>query len=220
MHQYNNFSEQQSVGQEIARTKQNIEQLSYNMNYVSQNSASIDRNLNEPVLNSIIAKNIPGVSSKEQAAMWASTHQQEAEQIALNIAKINNTIPQNLSSVSNINIPSKESLRSSFDKKTKQLNDQAAISSIDDRKNDIYDTSIEQMLIQSTDNNEVEKVKTLEQLSDKVKYKREQLEDEFNKTPKSTIIRTGQQIADNIGISDKAIKKRNIKLPGYKNENN
>ncbi|KJV79900.1 conjugative transfer TraG domain protein, partial [Rickettsia hoogstraalii str. RCCE3] len=72
----NNFSEQQSVGQEIARTKQNIEQLSYNMNYVSQNSASIDRNLNEPVLNSIIAKNIPGVSSKEQAAMWASTHQQ------------------------------------------------------------------------------------------------------------------------------------------------
>ncbi|KJV77578.1 conjugative transfer TraG domain protein [Rickettsia hoogstraalii str. RCCE3] len=100
------------------------------MNYVSQNSASIDRNLNEPVLNSIIAKNIPGVSSKEQAAMWASTHQQEAEQIALNIAKINNTIPQNLSSVSNINIPSKESLRSSFDKKTKQLNDQAAISSM------------------------------------------------------------------------------------------
>ncbi|KJV76639.1 conjugative transfer TraG domain protein [Rickettsia hoogstraalii str. RCCE3] len=53
--------------------------------------------------------------------MWASTHQQEAEQIALNIAKINNTIPQNLSSVSNINIPSKESLRSSFDKKTKQF---------------------------------------------------------------------------------------------------
>ncbi|WP_341790612.1 hypothetical protein [Rickettsia endosymbiont of Polydrusus tereticollis] len=76
------------------------------------------------------------------------------------------------------------------------------------------------MLIQSTDNNEVEKVKLLEQLSDKVKDKREQIEDEFNKTPKSTIIRTGQQIADNIGISDKAIKKRNIKLPGYKNDNN
>lgn len=69
-----NFSEQQSVGQEIARTKQNIEQLSYNMNYVAQNSASIDRNLNKPVLNSIIAKNISGVSSKEQAAMWANTH--------------------------------------------------------------------------------------------------------------------------------------------------
>ncbi|KDO02308.1 hypothetical protein REISMN_07745 [Rickettsia tamurae subsp. buchneri] len=35
------------------------------MNYISQNSTSIDRNLNEPVLNAIVAKNIPGVSSKE-----------------------------------------------------------------------------------------------------------------------------------------------------------
>ncbi|WP_341794393.1 conjugal transfer protein TraG N-terminal domain-containing protein [Rickettsia endosymbiont of Rhinocyllus conicus] len=213
-----NFSEQQSVGQEIARTKQNIEQLSYNMNYVSQNSAAIDRNLNEPVLNSIIAKNIPGVSSKEQAAAWASTHQQEAEQIALSIAKINNTIPQNLSSVSNINIPTKENLRSDFDKNTKQLNDQA--SDIGNKKNDIYDKSIEQILINNVDNNEVEKVKILEQLSDKVKNKKEQIEDEFNKTPESTIIRTGEQIADNIGISDKAIKKRNRKLLDYKNKNN
>ncbi|KJW01993.1 conjugative transfer TraG domain protein, partial [Rickettsia argasii T170-B] len=53
-----NFSEQQSVGQEIAQTKQNMQQLSYNMNYIAQNSSSIDRNLNEPVLNAIIAKNI------------------------------------------------------------------------------------------------------------------------------------------------------------------
>ncbi|CAK6517705.1 hypothetical protein [Rickettsia helvetica] len=52
------------------------------MHYIAQNSASIDHNLNEPVLNSIIAKNIPGVSSKEQAAMWANNHRQEAEQIA------------------------------------------------------------------------------------------------------------------------------------------
>nr|WP_253307420.1 conjugal transfer protein TraG N-terminal domain-containing protein [Rickettsia endosymbiont of Ceutorhynchus assimilis] len=215
-----NFSEQQSVGQEIARTKQNIEQLSYNMNYITQNSASIDRNLNEPVLKAIVEQDIPGVNSKEQAAAWASTHQKEAEQIALNIAKINNTIPQNLSSASSVNIPSKESLRSSFDENKQRLNDQAAISSIDDRRNDIYNASVEQMLIQSADNNEVEKVKILEQLSDKVKNKREQLEDEFNKTPESTIVRTGQQIADNLGISDKAIKTRNIKLSSHKNENN
>ncbi|KJV93158.1 conjugal transfer protein TraG N-terminal domain-containing protein, partial [Rickettsia amblyommatis] len=215
-----NFSEQQSVGQEITQTKQNIEQLNYNMNYISQNSASIDRNLNEPVLNSIIAKNIPGVNSKEQAATWANTHRQEAEQIALDIAKINNTIPQNLSSTSSLHIPTKENIRSNFDKNIKQLNDQAAISSIDNRKNDIYDTSIEQMLIQSVDNNELEKVKLLEQLSDKVKDKKMKIQDEFNKTPESTIVRTGQQIAYNIGISDKAIKKRNIKLLDYKNKNN
>ncbi|KJV74040.1 tetratricopeptide repeat family protein [Orientia tsutsugamushi str. UT76] len=42
-----NLSEQQSVGQEIAKTKQEMEQLSYSMNYVSQNSTTIDRNINE-----------------------------------------------------------------------------------------------------------------------------------------------------------------------------
>nr|WP_253308672.1 conjugal transfer protein TraG N-terminal domain-containing protein [Rickettsia endosymbiont of Ceutorhynchus assimilis] len=215
-----NFSEQQSVGQEIAKTKQNMQQLSYNMNYIAQNSASIDRNLNEPVLNSIIAKNIPGVNSKEQAAMWANTHQQEAEQIALDIVRINNTIPQSLSSASSVYIPSKESLRSSFDKNQKQLNDQDAINNIYNRQNDIADKDVSQMLIQMVDNNEVEKIKTLEQLSAKVEDKKIKIQDAFDKTPESTIVRTGQQIADNIGISDKAIKKRNIKLPGHKNENN
>nr|WP_325100674.1 conjugal transfer protein TraG N-terminal domain-containing protein [Rickettsia tamurae] len=139
-----NFSEQQSVGQEIAKTKQNMEQLSYNMNYISQNSASIDRNLNEPVLNSIIDKNIPGVSSKEQAAIWASTHQQEAEQIAFDIAKINNTIPKNLSSTSSYHIPTKENLRSDFDKNTQILNDQAT--DINYRNHDIDNQSVEQVL--------------------------------------------------------------------------
>ncbi|KJV80292.1 putative traG protein [Rickettsia hoogstraalii str. RCCE3] len=170
-----NFSEQQSVGQEITRTKQNMEQLSYNMNYITQNSAAIDRNLNEPVLNSIIAKNIPGVNSKEQAAIWASTHRQEAEQIALDVAKINNTIPQNLSSASSINIPSKENLRSSFDENKQRLNDQAVISSIDNRRNNIYDKNVEQMLMHNADNNEVEKVKILKQLSDKVEDKKVQI---------------------------------------------
>ncbi|KJV96567.1 conjugative transfer TraG domain protein [Rickettsia parkeri str. Tate's Hell] len=111
-------------------------------------------------------------------------------------------------------------MRSSFDENKQRLNDQAAISSIDDRRNDIYDKNVEQMLINNVDNNEVEKVKILEQLYDKVKDKKVQIQGEFKKTPESTIVRTGQQIADNIGISDKAIKKRNIKLPGYKNENN
>ncbi|MDJ1257660.1 MAG: hypothetical protein MRQ07_03270 [Candidatus Midichloria sp.] len=76
------------------------------------------------------------------------------------------------------------------------------------------------MLIQSADNNEVEKVKILEELSAKVKDKKVQVQDKFNNTPESTIVRTAQEIADNIGISDKAIKEKKIKLPGYKNESN
>ncbi|XVN40886.1 MAG: hypothetical protein RCO49_09210 [Rickettsia endosymbiont of Argas persicus] len=212
-------SEQQSVGQEIARTKQTMEQLSYNINYVSQNSASIDRNLNEPVLDSIVAKNIPGVTSKEQAARWANTHQHEAEQIALDIAKINNIVPKALSSNSGSNIPSKQELRSTFDKNTKQLNEQAII---DNRKNDIYDKNIEQIFTNNVTANEGEKVKTLNQLPNKINDRTQQIQDEFNKILDSTIIRTAEQVADNLGVSQEAIKKRNIKLPGYKknNENN
>ncbi|WP_342259868.1 hypothetical protein [Candidatus Tisiphia endosymbiont of Metellina segmentata] len=215
----NNFSEQQSVGQEIARTKQNMEQLSYNINYVSQNSASIDRNLNEPVLDSIVAKNIPGVTSKEQATKWANTHQHEAEQIALDIAKINNIIPQSLSYAGSSNIPSKQELRSTFDENTKQLNDQAII---DNRENDIYDKSVEQVLINNTTEYEGEKVKTLNQLPDQIQDRTQNIQDEFNDTPDSTIVRTAEQVADNLGISQEAIKKRNIKLPRYKkdDENN
>ena len=215
----NNFSEQQSVGQEIARTKQNMEQLSYNMSYVSQNSASIDRNLNEPVLNAIVAKNIPGVSSKEQAATWANIHQKAAERIALDVASINNTIPQKLNSPSSSNIPSKESLRSTFDENAKQLNDQFVIDSIADRESNIYDQDIEQMLISNTSEVEKKKVKNLNKLFDKIKDKRQKIQDEFNKTPESTIKRAAQEIGGNLGLSDESIKKKNIKLPGYNKDN-
>lgn len=78
------------------------------------------------------------------------------------------------------------------------------------------------MLINNTTEYEGEKVKTLNQLPDKIKDKTQQIQDEFNKIPDSTIVRTAQQVADNLEISQEAIKKRNIKLPGYKkdNENN
>jgi conjugal transfer mating pair stabilization protein TraG len=45
------------------------------------------------------------------------------------------------------------------------------------------------------------------------------LQDQFEQTIDSTIIRTGGQIADNIGISQDAIKKRNIILPSNKKDN-
>ncbi len=45
-----NFSKQQSIGQEIAITEHTMKQLSHSINYVSQNPAVIDRNLNEPVI--------------------------------------------------------------------------------------------------------------------------------------------------------------------------
>ncbi|KJW06129.1 hypothetical protein OTUT144_1837 [Orientia tsutsugamushi str. UT144] len=72
-----------------------MEQLSYSMNYVSQNSITIDRNINELVLNEIIAQN-PEIRSKEQAARWIMHHSAEAEKIAFEVAQINNEIPKDL----------------------------------------------------------------------------------------------------------------------------
>nr|WP_284524989.1 hypothetical protein [Orientia tsutsugamushi] len=81
-----NLSEQQSIGQEIAKTKQEMEQLSYSMNYVSQNSITIDRNINELVLNEIIAQN-PEIRSKEQAARWIKITQLKQKKLLLKLLK-------------------------------------------------------------------------------------------------------------------------------------
>ncbi|KJW05855.1 conjugative transfer TraG domain protein [Orientia tsutsugamushi str. UT144] len=81
-----NLSEQQSIGQEIAKTKQEMEQLSYSMNYVSQNSITIDRNINELVLNEIIAQN-PEIRSKEQAARWIITTRLKQKKLLLRLLK-------------------------------------------------------------------------------------------------------------------------------------
>ncbi|KJV51186.1 conjugative transfer TraG domain protein [Orientia tsutsugamushi str. Gilliam] len=120
-----NLSEQQSIGQEIAKTKQEMEQLNYSMNYVSQNSITIDRNINELVLNEIIAQN-PEIRSKEQAARWAKDHSAEAEKIAFEVAQINNEIPKDLNNhINDSNFSTKEDLQNTFEKNVEQLQAEA-----------------------------------------------------------------------------------------------
>ncbi|KJV69703.1 conjugative transfer TraG domain protein [Orientia tsutsugamushi str. TA763] len=128
-----NLSEQQSVGQEIAKTKQEMEQLSYSMNYVSQNSITIDRNINELVLNEIIAQN-PEIRSKEQAARWAKDHSAEAEKIAFEVAQINNEIPEDLNDhINDGNFSTKRDIQNTFEKNVEQL--QAKASNIHNNSN-------------------------------------------------------------------------------------
>ncbi|SPR14055.1 conjugal transfer protein TraG [Orientia tsutsugamushi] len=151
-----NLSEQQSIGQEIAKTKQEMEQLSYSMNYVSQNSITIDRNINELVLNEIIAQN-PEIRSKEQAARWAKDHSAEAEKIAFEVAQINNEVPKNLNDFNDDNFLNKQKLKAYFDANAEQLE------SIYDKSNEIHSQNIEQT---SVDN---EKIKNLDQISVNIK---------------------------------------------------
>ncbi|WP_371253287.1 conjugal transfer protein TraG [Orientia tsutsugamushi] len=185
-----NLSEQQSIGQEIAKTKQEMEQLSYSMNYVSQNSITIDRNINELVLNEIIAQN-PEIRSKEQAARWAKDHSPEAEKIAFEVAQINNEVPKDLNNhINDSNFSTKEDLQNTFEKNVEQL--QAKASNIHNNSNIMHVQNIKQT---SSDN---EKIKNLDQISVNIKDKTQEIQNEFNNTSNSAVILTGKQAIKNL----------------------
>ncbi|QES96677.1 conjugal transfer protein TraG [Orientia tsutsugamushi] len=190
-----NLSEQQSVGQEIAKTKQEMEQLSYSMNYVSQNSITIDRNINELVLNEIIAQN-PEIRSKEQAARWAKDHSAEAEKIAFEVAQINNEIPKDLNNhINDSNFSTKEDLQNTFEKNVEQLQDEA--SNIHNNSNVVHVQNIEQTF---SDN---EKVKTLDKIPDNIKTEAQKIQKKFSDTTDSTFLMAGKQALKNLGITKK-----------------
>ncbi|QES96054.1 conjugal transfer protein TraG [Orientia tsutsugamushi] len=190
-----NFSEQQSIGQEIAKTKQEMEQLSYSMNYVSQNSITIDRNINELVLNEIIAQN-PEIRSKEQAARWAKDHSAEAEKIAFEVAQINNEVPKDLNDyINDGNFSTKEDLQNTFEKNVEQL--QAEASNIHNNSNVVHVQNMEQTL---SDN---EKVKTLNQIPDNIKTEAQKIQKKFSDTTDSTVLMAGNQALENLGITKK-----------------
>ncbi|KJV77339.1 putative traG protein [Orientia tsutsugamushi str. UT76] len=186
-----NLSEQQSVGQEIAKTKQEMEQLSYSMNYVSQNSITIDRNINELVLNEIIAQN-PEIRSKEQAARWIMSHSAEAEKIAFEVAQINNEVPKDLNNhINDGNFLNKQKLKASFDANVEQLE------AIYDKSNQMHSQNIEQAFVDN------EKIENLNQISDSIKDKTQKIQKKFSDTTDSTILRAGKQALENFGITNK-----------------
>nr|WP_245406860.1 conjugal transfer protein TraG N-terminal domain-containing protein [Orientia tsutsugamushi] len=190
-----NLSEQQSIGQEIAKTKQEMEQLSYSMNYVSQNSITIDRNINELVLNAIIDQN-PEISSKEQAARWAKDHSAEAEKIAFDVAQINNEVPKDLNDhINDANFSTKKDLQSNFYENVERL--EANASNIHNNSNVTHVQNMEQTL---SDN---EKVKTLNQIPDNIKNETQKIQKKFSDTTDSTFLRAGKQALKNLGITKK-----------------
>ncbi|QES96711.1 conjugal transfer protein TraG N-terminal domain-containing protein [Orientia tsutsugamushi] len=181
-----NLSEQQSIGQEIAKTKQEMEQLSYSMNYVSQNSITIDRNINELVLNEIIAQN-PEIRSKEQAARWAKDHSAEAEKIAFEVAQINNKVPEDLRhNINDANFSTKQDLQEIFNNKSEELKCQNA----NYINNKAYNKNIEQTFIDN------EKVENLDRISDSIKNKTQEIQNEFNNTSNSAVIMTGNKAVE------------------------
>ncbi|SPR05067.1 conjugal transfer protein TraG [Orientia tsutsugamushi] len=192
-----NLSEQQSVGQEIAKTKQEMEQLSYSMNYISQNSTTIDHNINELVLNEIIAQN-PEISSKEQAARWAKDNSAEAEKIAFEVAKINNEVPKDLNDyINDGNFLHEQDLQSNFYDNVKKLKTKAQTINLNDSSNEMHSQNIEHTF---SDN---EKIKNLDRISDSIKNKTQEIQKKFSDTTDSTFLRAGKQALENLGITKK-----------------
>ncbi|KJV54456.1 putative conjugative transfer TraG domain protein [Orientia chuto str. Dubai] len=176
-----NLSEQQSIGQEIAKTKQEMEQLSHSINYVSHNSAIIDRNINELVLNEIINQ-IPEVNSKEQAARWARDHSDEAEKIAFKVAQINDAVPQDLNHDID-GISSKQDLQNAFEEKIDNLRNQAS-------------NNIKMHIEQQSSITDTEKVEHLNRISDSIKNKAQKIEKEFDNISNSAVILVGKEAVE------------------------
>ncbi len=240
------WNEQQSVGREIAKTAQTMQQLTNQRNYVDSHSATIDHNMNEPVLQAIIAKNMPGITSKEQAARWASTHNHEAMKIAQEVVGINNPLPQsNLdnsqvqvkelqsidSNIHHVPMTTQEDLKINYLESSNRLQEQVIASDstkslMESVKSDLnkgkklYNQNIAEVLNTQLSTDEKARTAALEITSSDIKNDSNKLKEKFDQTSSSTLIRTAGQIADNIQISDEAIKKRNITLPLKNNKDN
>jgi lambda repressor-like predicted transcriptional regulator len=84
-----NLMEQEQISSDKAKTQQDIDTYSNQVSYAEQNAGTINRNLNEPFLQEIMARH-PELNSKEQALRWSKSHQPESEQIAKSVISQNN----------------------------------------------------------------------------------------------------------------------------------
>lgn len=197
-----NYQEQESIGREISDAISAQDQLSRSRQYVAQNAATIDRNMNEPVLNAIIDSHIPGVSSKEQAARWARTHIHEAASIANSVMPVDNIVLESgrhlsgiSSDVKNIPMRSEQHLKAEYQVQTGKI--EASADKINNKQEIAYQ-SVEERLNNNLSNSEKENYNNLNNTAQIVDQKGKKIEDQYNNTVDSTLVRAGGEIANNI----------------------
>ena len=129
---------QDQIAKDIAKTQQDIDTYTNQVNYAKSNSGAINKNLNEPFLNEIIARN-PEINSKEQALTWARSHKGEADAIAKDVIAQNNpfetpeykswvaNVKSNAPDVKNTQIPSAGSLETKYKENVEKVQEQAVV---------------------------------------------------------------------------------------------
>ncbi len=243
------WNEQQSVGREIAKTAQTMQQLTNQRHYVDSHSATIDHNMNEPVLQAIIAKNIPGITSKEQAARWASTHNHEAMQVAQEVVGINNSLPSSNwndnqieikelqtidSTIHDIPLATQDDLKTNYLESSNRLQEQDIVTHSTDiskplaesvksdlnKGKKLYSHNVDEILDTQLSSAERGKAVDLEITTVNIKDDSNKLKKQFDQTSSSTIVRTAGQIVDNMNITQDSLKKRSIILPSSNKQDN
>lgn len=123
----------------------------------------------------------------------------EAEKIAFEVAQINNEVPKDLNDhINDTNFSTKRDIQNTFEKNVEQL--QAKASNIHNNSNIMHVQNIEQTF---SDN---KKIKNLDQVSDSIKNKTKEIQDEFNNTSNSAVILTGKQAVEASTNVLKAVK--------------
>ena len=133
-----NLNTQEQIASDKAKTQQNIDTYTNQVHYAQQNSGTINRNLNEPFLQEVMAQH-PELTSKEQALRWSKAHQAESNQIAQKVISQNNPfdsadyksyverITGNAPSVQNTGIASSSNLEAKYNNTAEAIGREAIV---------------------------------------------------------------------------------------------
>lgn len=217
----------QSVGQEIAQTEQTMQSLQHSKSYLESNSAHIDRNFNESVLEKVMELH-PEVGSKAGAAQWISEHSHESDQIASGLMSVYNPFEHQSSAsrdrgkaqelrnidqkINDTPIMAKKDLDDKYYSKSSEREQQASV--IDNSGNQLsikqaveqsiahakenYQGNPRQVLYNNLSQQERASAEALRSsVPEMITSRTTALENQYNDTSSSTVVRTKDQFLDN-----------------------
>ncbi|MDC0864360.1 conjugal transfer protein TraG N-terminal domain-containing protein [Rickettsiaceae bacterium] len=133
-----NISDLHQIGEEKAKTIQDIDTISNNISYVEQNAGAINRNVNDQVMKEVMSAH-PELGSKSAAERWMNSHRGEADQIANKVIANYNPfnsrdidhktaqMEQNTKPLQNMSITTPDSLKEEHAQNAQKVNEQAVV---------------------------------------------------------------------------------------------
>ena len=129
---------QDQISEDKAKTQQDIDTYTNQVNYAQSHAGTINKNLNEPFLQEVMTRH-PELGSKHEALNWSRSHREESNAIAQDVIKQNNpfetpeykswvaNIEQNTPSVQNTKIATPDSLESKHRENAQRVEDKGVV---------------------------------------------------------------------------------------------